>query len=151
MGANCPLFYYTNSPGVPILELSRFFGFVSPRTTQHPQIRYCMFNEVRDPHLVITNPHGVMFTSTRFFVLTGNSEALAVSLIKNPKVIGPKRAQMLFNLAAVDNNKIGRDALKLCAKAANRHHVDGLINDRVFNKASTKRLQFWAQNKNTPV
>ena len=92
-----------------------------------------------------------MFTSTRFFVLTGNSEALAVSLIKNPKVIGPKRAQMLFNLAAIDNNKIGRDALKLCAKKANRHHVDGLINDRVFNKASTMRLKFWAQNKNTPV
>ena len=92
-----------------------------------------------------------MFTSTRFFVLTGNSEALAVSLIKNPKVIGPKRAQMLFNLAAIDHNKLGRDALKLCAKVANRHHVDGLINDRVFNKASTKRLQFWAQNKNTPV
>lgn len=92
-----------------------------------------------------------MFTSTRFFVLTGNSEALAVSLIKNPKVIGPKRAQMLFNLAAIDHNKIGRDALKLCAKVANRHHVDGLINDRVFNKASTMRLKFWAQNKNTPV
>ena len=105
----------------------------------------------RDPHLVITNPLRVMFTSTRFFVLTGNAEALAAQLIKTPKVIGPKRAQMLFNLAAIDNNKIGRDALKQCAKKANRHHVDGLINDRVFNKASTLRLKFWAQNKNTPV
>ena len=96
-----------------------------------------------------------MFTSTRFFVLTGNAEALAVSLIENPKIIGQRRAQMLFNLAAVDNNKIGRIALQKCAKAANRHRVifDGAImhTDRVFSKASTLRLKFWAQNKNTPV
>jgi len=88
---------------------------------------------------------------TRFFVLTGNAESLAKELIKNPKVIGAKRAQMLFNLAAVDNNKIGREALKQCAKVANRHHLNGKYNDRVFSKASTLRLKFWAQNKNTPV
>lgn len=96
-----------------------------------------------------------MFNSTRFFCLTGNAEALAVCLIENPKIIGPKRAQMLFNLATADNNKIGRTALQKCAQAANRHRVifngEVMHNNRVFSKASTKRLMFWAQNKNTPV
>jgi hypothetical protein len=96
-----------------------------------------------------------MFTSTRFFVLTGNSEGLANSLIKSPKIIGARRAQMLLDLATVSDNKLGRIALQKCAQAANRHRVifDGAVmhTDRVFSKASTKRLFNWAQNKNTPV
>lgn len=92
---------------------------------------------------------------TRFFVITNNAESLAAALIKSPQIIGRRRAQMLFDLAVLSDNKAAKSsarlALKLCAKAANRHHVDGLINDRVFNKASTHRLMFWAQNINTPV
>jgi hypothetical protein len=96
---------------------------------------------------------------TRFFVITNNAESLAVALINNPKIVGRRRAQMLFDLAASGDTKaerkLGRDALKLCARAANRHRVifqgEVLHTDRVFNKASNLRLKFWAQNSNTPV
>jgi len=96
---------------------------------------------------------------TRFFVLTNNAESLAVSLIEAPKVIGRRRAQMLFDLAVFGDTKqdryLGRYALKQCARAANRHRVilddQTILTDRVFNKASTLRLKYWAQNVNTPV
>lgn len=96
---------------------------------------------------------------TRFFVITNNAESLAVALKNAPKIIGRRRAQMLFDLAAFGDTKaerkLGRDALKLCARAANRHRVvfqgEVLHADRVFNKASNLRLKFWAQNVNTPV
>ena len=92
--------------------------------------------------------------STRFAALLGDAEACAARLLKNPKVIGPHRAALLLNLAQSD--RLGRRALQACAKAAARHcvvHDDGSItqNDRVFSKASTKRLAQWAQNRNSTI
>jgi hypothetical protein len=103
-----------------------------------------------------------MFNSTRLALITGNPERLAAILISTPKVIGPRRAQALFDFATSldpatkQTRSMGRRALQQCAKAANRHrvaHNDGTITqtDRVFSKASTLRLKFWAQGKNTPV
>jgi hypothetical protein len=92
--------------------------------------------------------------STRFQAFIGDAERLAALLIKNPKVIGGHRATLLLNLA--QSNAQGRHALQQCAKAAGRHkvsHADGSItqNDRVFSKASTRRLSQWAQNRNSAI
>ena len=92
--------------------------------------------------------------STRFAAFMGDAERLAALLIKNPKVIGGHRATLLLNLA--QTSPLGRKALQACAKAANRHrllHADGSITqtDRVFSKASTKRLAMWAQDRNSKV
>jgi len=92
--------------------------------------------------------------STRFAAFIGDAETLAVRLIQSPKVIGPYRATMLLNLA--QTNKNGRVALQQCAREANRHFKilpDGssAYHDRVFSKASTKRLANWAQNRNSSV
>lgn len=97
-----------------------------------------------------------MFNSTRLAVLFNNPTDLAAILIKNPKKIGPRRATILFQLAAHSDQKhqrkLGRDALKQCAKVVGRHvNFDGTITDRVFNKASNARLMNWAQDKNTSV
>lgn len=92
--------------------------------------------------------------SSRFQAFIGDAETLAIKLIQNPKVIGPHRATMLLNLAQTNRN--GRVALQACARQANRHFKvlpDGTTacRDRVFNKASTKRLANWAQNRNSMV
>ena len=92
--------------------------------------------------------------STRFQAFLGDAEALAALLLKRPRVIGGHRATLLLNLA--QTNKLGRKALQACAKAAGRHaviHADGSITqqDRVFSKASTKRLALWAQDRNSKV
>ena len=92
--------------------------------------------------------------STRFQALRGDAEALAFQLITKPKVIGAFRAAMLLNLAKTNRN--GRRALQLCAREANRHFVidsNGItrFDDRVFNKASTRRLSQWAQNRNSKM
>ena len=79
----------------------------------------------------------------------GDAERVASLLIARPRVIGGHRATLLLNLAQTD--RLGRRALQACAKAANRHHVDGMLNDRVFNKASNKRLAQWAQDRNSRV
>jgi hypothetical protein len=90
--------------------------------------------------------------STRFAAFLGDAERLAHLLIERPRVIGGFRAALLLNLAQTD--RLGRRALQACAKAANRHrvlHADGRITqtDRVFSKASTKRLAMWAQDRNS--
>ena len=90
--------------------------------------------------------------STRFAAFMGDAERLASLLIQRPRVIGGFRAALLLNLA--QTNPTGRRALQACAKAANRHrvaHTDGSITqtDRVFSKASTKRLAMWAQDRNS--
>lgn len=95
-----------------------------------------------------------LIPSTRFAALLGDAEACAHRLIQRPRVIGAYRAALLLNLAQSD--RLGRRALQACAKAANRHrvlHDDGAITqtDRVFSKASTKRLSQWAQNRNSSV
>jgi hypothetical protein len=92
--------------------------------------------------------------STRFAAFLGDAERLAHLLIERPRVIGGHRATLLLNLAQTDRQ--GRRALQACAKAANRHRVvqpDGTITqfDRVFSKASTKRLAQWAQDRNSAV
>jgi hypothetical protein len=97
-----------------------------------------------------------MFNSTRLAVLFNNPVDLAALLIKNPRKIGPRRAHLLFDLAANGVTKgqrhVGRLALKQCAKSVGRHvNFEGTITDRVFNKASNLRLKNWAQDKNTTV
>jgi hypothetical protein len=87
--------------------------------------------------------------STRFAAFLGDAERVAHLLLARPRVIGGHRATLLLNLA--QTNSMGRRALQQCAKAANRHHVDGMLNDRVFSKASTKRLAMWAQDRNSKV
>ena len=92
--------------------------------------------------------------STRFAAFLGDAERVAHLLIQRPRVIGAHRATLLLNLA--QTNSLGRRALQACAKAAGRHavfHADGSItqNDRVFSKASTKRLSQWAQDRNSRI
>lgn len=92
--------------------------------------------------------------STRFAAFMGDAERLAALLLNSPKVIGGHRASLLLNLA--QTNAQGRRALQQCAKAAGRHtvaHADGSITqrDRVFSKASTKRLAMWAQDRNSAL
>jgi hypothetical protein len=92
--------------------------------------------------------------STRFVAFLGQAERLASMLIQRPRVIGGYRAALLLNLAQSSPN--GRKALQACARAANRHrviHSDGLITqtDRVFSKASTRRLSQWAQDRNSKI
>jgi hypothetical protein len=92
--------------------------------------------------------------STRFAAFLGDAERVAKLLLERPRVIGGHRATLLLNLAQTSPN--GRKALQACARAANRHrviHPDGLITqtDRVFSKASTKRLAQWAQDRNSKI
>ena len=92
--------------------------------------------------------------STRFQAFLGDAERVAALLLARPRVIGGHRATLLLNLAQTD--RLGRKALQACAKAAGRHaviHVDGSITqqDRVFSKASTRRLAMWAQDRNSKV
>jgi hypothetical protein len=92
--------------------------------------------------------------STRFAAFLGDAERVAHLLIERPRVIGGHRATLLLNLAQSD--RLGRRALQQCAMAANRHrvtHDDGTITqtDRVFSKASTKRLAQWAQDRPSAV
>ena len=81
---------------------------------------------------------------------------LAERVIGNPTVIGTNRAGALFLLATQGatptRRALGRRALQAAAKAAGRHlSADGIFSDRVFSKASNRRLVMWAQNINTPV
>jgi hypothetical protein len=92
--------------------------------------------------------------STRFAAFLGDAERVAKLLLERPRVIGGHRATLLLNLA--QSNRQGRAALQACAKAAQRHrviHTDGSITqtDRVFSKASTKRLAMWAQDRNSKL
>lgn len=92
--------------------------------------------------------------STRFQAFLGDAERVANLLVHQPRVIGAYRASLLLNLA--QTNSLGRKALQQCAMAAQRHrvvHADGSItqSDRVFSKASTKRLAMWAQDRNSKV
>lgn len=95
-----------------------------------------------------------LIPSTRFAAFMGDAERVASLLLKSPKVIGAHRATLLLNLA--QTNAQGRHALQQCAKAARRHivsHADGTTTqrDRVFSKASTKRLAMWAQDRNSAI
>ena len=95
-----------------------------------------------------------LIPSTRFAAFMGDAERVAHLLLQRPQVIGAHRAALLLNLAQTKSQ--GRHALQACAKAAGRHkvtHADGSITqqDRVFSKASTKRLSQWAQDRPSAV
>jgi hypothetical protein len=95
-----------------------------------------------------------LIPSSRFAAFMGDAERVAALLLARPQVIGGHRASLLLNLA--QTNRQGRHALQACAKAANRHrviHDNGTITqqDRVFSKASTKRLAMWAQDRNSAL
>lgn len=94
----------------------------------------------------------IIIPSSRFAAFMGDAERVAQILINRPQVIGAHRAALLLNLA--QTNRLGRRALQACADAAGRSAItrNGVtIGDRVFNKASNKRLAQWAMDRNTPV
>jgi len=98
-----------------------------------------------------------MLTAMKSIAIRFVSPALlAERVIANPSIIGPNRAGALFNLATTgatpSRRALGRRALQAAAKAAGRHiAASSPINDRVFNKASNRRLVQWAQDRNTAV
>lgn len=91
--------------------------------------------------------------STRFAAFLGDAERVASLLIARPRVIGAHRASLLLNLAQTD--RLGRRALQQCARAAGRHCVihngNTTQHDRVFNKASNRRLAQWAMDRPSSV
>ena len=107
----------------------------------------------RSPH----NPQGSMSDRlTRTSIPTIVAVALAKRTIKEPVIVGRHRAQWLFDLATSEaampaERALGRKALQAAAKAAQRHQLDGNLKDRVFNKASNRRLRNWSQDRNSPV
>jgi len=97
---------------------------------------------------------------TRTSIPTIVAVALAKRTIKEPTIVGRHRAQWLFDLATSEvalpeERKLGRKALQAAADAAGRSILtlaDGrTIGDRVFSKASNRRLRNWSQDRNTPV
>lgn len=93
---------------------------------------------------------------TRTSIPTVVAVAVARVTIRQPHVVGRHRAQWLFDLATSEaalpaERALGRKALQAAAKAAGRHQFDGILRDRVFNKASNRRLRNWSQDHNTPV
>ena len=79
--------------------------------------------------------------------------AVARATIKNPSPIGRHRAQWLCDLALSQDPQagLGRQALQAACKAAGRHTGANLPADRVFNRASNRRLRNWSQDRNSPV
>jgi hypothetical protein len=97
---------------------------------------------------------------TRTSIPTMVAVALARRTIKEPIIVGRHRAQWLFDLATSETalpeeRKLGRKALQIAADAAGRSVItlaDGTtIGDRVFSKASTRRLRDWSQDRNATV
>lgn len=96
---------------------------------------------------------------TRTSIPTVVAVALAKVTIRQPIVVGRHRAQWLFDLATSDTalpaeRKLGRQALQAAADAAGRSAItvgDRTIGDRVYSKASNRRLRNWSQDRNTPV
>jgi len=96
---------------------------------------------------------------TRTSIPTVVAVAVARITIAQPSIVGRHRAQWLFDLATSQTalqaeRKLGRKALQIAADAAGRSVVtigDRTIGDRVFSKASNRRLRNWSQDRNTPV
>ena len=97
---------------------------------------------------------------TRTSIPTVVAVALAKVTIRQPHIIGRHRAQWLFDLATSDvaldaERKLGRKALQAAADAAGRSIItlaDGrTIGDRVYSKASNRRLRQWSQDRNSAV
>jgi hypothetical protein len=97
---------------------------------------------------------------TRTTIPTVVAVALARRTIRQPLVVGRHRAQWLFDLATSEvalpsERKLGRQALQAAADAAGRSVItlaDGrTIGDRVFSKASNRRLVRWSQDRPSAV
>lgn len=82
--------------------------------------------------------------------------ALARVTVARPHIIGRHRAQWLFDLATSqtadkETRKLGRKALQAAADSAGRNiaiKVNGdTITNRVYSKASNKRLRNWSQDR----
>jgi hypothetical protein len=94
---------------------------------------------------------------TRTSIPTAVAVAVAKVTIKTGCIVGRHRAQWLLDLwesptALPAERKLGRQALQSAADAAGRSVItlaDGrTIGDRVFSKASTRRLRDWSQDRN---
>lgn len=86
--------------------------------------------------------------------------ALAKVTVARPHVIGRHRAQWLFDLATSDTalqaeRKLARKALQAAADSAGRNIATKAngdpITNRVYSKASNKRLVRWSQDRPSPV
>jgi hypothetical protein len=96
---------------------------------------------------------------TRTSIPTIVAVALAKRTIKEPTIVGRHRAQWLFDLATSEvalpeERKLGRKALQAAADAAGRSVItigNSTIGNRVYSKASNRRLRNWSQDRNTPV
>ena len=97
---------------------------------------------------------------TRTSIPTAVAVAVAKVTIRHQCVVGRHRAQWLCDLATGDTalpeeRKLGRKALQSAADAAGRSILtlaDGrTIGNRVFSKASNRRLRNWSQDRNSPV
>ena len=82
--------------------------------------------------------------------------ALARVTIAKPHIIGRHRAQWLFDLATSQTadkeaRKLGRQALQKASEAAGRAIIvlpnNKKIENRVYSKASNKRLRNWSQDR----
>lgn len=97
---------------------------------------------------------------TRTAIPVAVAVAVAKVTIRHQCVVGRHRAQWLLDLATSQaatkaERKLGRWALQVAAHAAGRSVItlaDGrTIKDRVFSKASTRRLRDWSQDRNATV
>jgi hypothetical protein len=86
--------------------------------------------------------------------------AIAKVTINRPGIIGRHRAQWLFDLATSDTalqaeRKLARKALQSAADSAGRNIATKAngdpITNRVYSKASNKRLVRWSQDRPSPV
>lgn len=97
---------------------------------------------------------------TRTSIPTVVAVALAKITIHHQTIVGRHRAQWLFDLATSqtalkEERKLARKALQAAADAAGRSVItlaDGrTIGNRVYSKASNKRLVRWSQDRPSPV
>lgn len=97
---------------------------------------------------------------TRTSIPTVVAVAIAKVTLLKPHVIGRHRAQWLFDLATSETalkeeRKLGRKALQIAADAAGRSVItlaDGrTIGNRVYSKASNRRLVRWSQDRPSAV
>jgi len=97
---------------------------------------------------------------TRTSIPTAVAVAVAKVTIRHGVIVGRHRAQWLFDLATSETalkeeRKLGRQALQAAADAAGRSVItlaDGrTIGNRVYSKASNRRLVRWSQDRPSPV
>ena len=86
--------------------------------------------------------------------------AIAKITINRPHVIGRHRAQWLLDLALSETalkeeRKLARKALQAAADSAGRNIATKAngdpVTNRVYSKASNRRLRNWSQDRPSPV